>query len=55
MLKLCTALVLFLTVACQVTPVLAQTCTTHTYFYGTKMVLCTTCCYPYSGCTTTCF
>ena len=28
-------------------------CRTHTYLYGGRMVVCTTCCYG-SSCTTTC-
>ena len=54
MLKFLAALVLFLAVALQVTPALAA-CTTHTYFYGTKMIMCHTCCSAWGACTTNCF
>lgn len=30
-------------------------CTTHTYFMGTKIVTCTTCCTETGHCTTSCF
>lgn len=53
MVKILAALALFLTVALQVTPALAS-CTTHTYMYGSRMVMCTTCCYG-NNCTTNCF
>lgn len=47
------ALVLFLTVAFQVTPALAS-CTMHTYWYGGKVIMCNVCCYG-NSCTTNCF
>jgi hypothetical protein len=53
MLKFLAALVLFLTVALQVTPAVAS-CRTHTYWYGGQMVTCMTCCYG-SMCNTNCF
>jgi hypothetical protein len=37
----------------QVSPALAS-CTTHTYSYGGRMVMCTVCCTPF-GCNTNCF
>lgn len=33
----------------------AQQCSTHTYMYNGKMVVCTTCCYYGGNCNTTCF
>ena len=31
------------------------TCTSHTYFIGTKIVTCTTCCDTLGNCNTRCF
>lgn len=45
-------LVLTVTLLLQVTPALAS-CSTHTYFIGSRTVICTVCCYG-SNCTTTC-
>lgn len=30
-------------------------CTTHTYFIDGRYITCTTCCYGYGNCSTTCF
>ena len=30
-------------------------CSTHTIISGGRMVVCTTCCYAYGNCTTTCY
>ena len=47
--------VLAVTVLLQAGPALAQSCTTHTINDGTRIIFCTTCCYPFFGtCQTTC-
>ena len=46
------ALVLTVVLLAQVTPALAS-CTYTTYYYGNRMVTCTTCCY-FASCQTTC-
>lgn len=33
----------------------AMRCTTQTYFYGNKVVTCTTCCDQHGNCTQNCF
>lgn len=45
--------VLTVTLLLQAAPALAS-CTYHTYFVGSRTVMCTVCCYG-SSCTTTCF
>jgi hypothetical protein len=51
--RLIALLIMGLVLTVHALPVWAS-CTTHTYMYGGRMVMCTTCCIG-SSCTTNCF